>query len=226
LTDVKKAGRTSKTGYVHAEFCVATMWIFNYHSYTFVLSFQIDDPVKVYERKELFGFMHSWKILRHEPKWNDRILELNNLVEAPGKCNPLQGETSNDPDFPVRSEGCDKAKKSRTIGTLEGSSSSTVVEVLQQMTTNRENHVIKQDEQMAEILSRKDEKIKIHKEMLETQKKELEVRQKESEAQLLTAEAGIMSIDLEKVAPHIRDYYIGMQKQIMERHGFGPSSDK
>jgi hypothetical protein len=103
------------------------MWIFNCHSYTFVLSVQIDDDVQVYERKEPFGFMHCWKILRHEPKWNDRILELNNLVEALGKCNPLQGETSNDPGFPVKLEGRDKAKKSRTIGTLEGSSSSTCV---------------------------------------------------------------------------------------------------
>jgi hypothetical protein len=103
------------------------MWIFNCHSYTFVLSVQIDDDVQVYERKEPFGFMHCWKILHHEPKWNDRILELNNSVEALGKCNPLQGETSNDPSFPVKLEGRDKAKKSRTIGMLEGSSSSTCV---------------------------------------------------------------------------------------------------
>ena len=33
----------------------------------------------------------------------------------------------------------------------------------------------------------------------------------------LNAEAGIMSMDLDKLAPHIRAYYTGMQKRIMER---------
>ena len=100
------------------------------------------------------------------------------------------------------------------------------------MTSNRESRMLKQDEQISEILSRKDEKIKIQKEILEIQKKELELRQKdqetkrmESEAQLLNAEAGIMCVDLDKVAPYIRNYYIGMQKQIMERRGFGQCSD-
>ena len=40
----------------------------------------------------------------------------------------------------------------------------------------------------------------------------------------LNAEAGIMSMDLDKLAPHIRAYYTGMQKRIMERRGFGGSS--
>lgn len=39
---------------------------------------RIDDAVKVYEQTETFGFMHCWKILRNEAKWNDRLLELNN----------------------------------------------------------------------------------------------------------------------------------------------------
>jgi hypothetical protein len=47
---------------------------------------------------------------------------------------------------------------------------------------------------------------------------------KQNEAQLLTAEAGIMAVDLEKVAPHLKDYYIGMQREIMERRGFKSSS--
>lgn len=41
----------------------------------------------------------------------------------------------------------------------------------------------------------------------------------------MVAEAVIMGIDLEKVDPHFKDYYIGMQKQIMER-GFTPSAMK
>jgi hypothetical protein len=40
----------------------------------------------------------------------------------------------------------------------------------------------------------------------------------------MTAEAGIMGVDLENVAPHLKDYYIGMQRQIMEHRGFAPGS--
>jgi hypothetical protein len=55
-------------------------------------------------------------------------------------------------------------------------------------------------------------------------KQEHELLAKQTEAQLLTAEAGIMVVDLEKVAPHLKDYYIGMQREIMERRGFKSSS--
>lgn len=89
----------------------------------------------------------------------------------------------------------------------------------------------KQDKQMAEILSRKDEKIKIQKDLLKLQKKQMkmtaqqqkkenEIREKQSEAELMSAEASIMSIDIEKVPPHLKNYYLGMQWQIMERRGF------
>jgi hypothetical protein len=55
-------------------------------------------------------------------------------------------------------------------------------------------------------------------------KQEAENVAKQAEAQLLSAEAGIMAIDIDKVAPHLKNYYIGMQRQIMERRGF-PTSD-
>jgi hypothetical protein len=29
-----------------------------------------------------------------------------------------------------------------------------------------------------------------------------------------------MAVDIDKVAPHLKNYYIGMQRQIMERRGF------
>ncbi|PUZ38834.1 hypothetical protein GQ55_9G227900 [Panicum hallii var. hallii] len=206
---------------------------------------RIDDAVKVFEEKEPFSFMHCWRILRDEPKWNDRVLELNNTTPSGGgqqKGSPMQGETGN--VDPARPDGRDKAKKMKAKAPmLDASSSSTAVEVLHMMTSSRETRIEKQDSQMAEILSRKDEKIRIQKEMLENQKREIEMRQKqhedtllatqknqeirlmESEAQLLNAEAGIMCIDIDKLAPHIRAYYTGMQKRIMERRGFGSPSD-
>jgi hypothetical protein len=42
----------------------------------------------------------------------------------------------------------------------------------------------------------------------------------------MATEAVIMGIGLEKVAPHLKDYCIGMQKRIMERMGFTSSTMK
>ncbi|WVZ69892.1 hypothetical protein U9M48_018608 [Paspalum notatum var. saurae] len=175
------------------------------------------------------------------------MLELNNTsppVHGQQKGSPMQGETGDGGNTePARPEGQDKAKKMRYKRMCDTSESSTAVEVLQMMNSDRETRMQKQEVQMSEILSRKGEKLKIQKEMLENQKIEIEMRQKqhedslkatqknqeirlmESEAQLLNVEAGIMCMDLDKLAPHIRAYYTGMQKRIMERRGFGSTSD-
>jgi hypothetical protein len=91
---------------------------------------------------------------------------------------------------------------------------------------------------MAEILSRKDEKIKIQRDLFNLQKKHMKmtmqqkkkentIREKESEAKLISAESRIMSVDIEKVPPHLKNYYVGMQLQIMERRGFiSPSNSE
>ncbi|KAG8060828.1 hypothetical protein GUJ93_ZPchr0002g23484 [Zizania palustris] len=39
---------------------------------------QIDDAVKIYEKDEPFLFMHCWKLLRNEAKWNDKQLNDRN----------------------------------------------------------------------------------------------------------------------------------------------------
>ena len=89
---------------------------------------------------------------------------------------------------------------------------------------------------MAEILSRKDEKNKIQKDLLKLQKKQMkmsaqqqkkenEIREKQTEADLMSAECSIMSIDIEKVPPRLKNYYLGMQQKIMERRGFISPSD-
>jgi hypothetical protein len=65
-----------------------------------------------------------------------------------------------------------------------------------------------------------------HDEQLQLRKQENKIIAKQTETQLLAAEAGIMTIYPEKVAPHLKDYYIGMQRQIMECRGFATSAKK
>ena len=91
---------------------------------------------------------------------------------------------------------------------------------------------------MTEILSRKDEKIKIQMDLFNIQKKHMKmsvqqkkkenaIREKESEAHLISAESSIMSVDIEKVPLYLKNYYLGMQRQIMERRGFiSPSNNE
>jgi hypothetical protein len=91
---------------------------------------------------------------------------------------------------------------------------------------------------MAEILSRKDEKIKIQRDLFNLQKKHMKItmqqkkkenafREKESEAQLISAKFGIMLVDIDKVPPQLKNYYVGMQRKIMERRGFiSPSNNE
>jgi len=89
---------------------------------------------------------------------------------------------------------------------------------------------------MAEILNRKDEKIKIQRDLLKLQKKQMKtsaqqqkkenaIMEKQTEAQLMATETSIMSIDIEKVPNYLKNYYLGMQRKIMERRGFISPSD-
>ena len=164
--------------------------------------------------------MHCWKKLHNEAKWNDKFLELNNSTSPNGMSSPpTQGhivaghaEPGNENMDPSRPEGRDGAKRRRSNSCTETSSSSTTVEVLQRLQEKSEQTEEKQDKQMAEILNRKDEKIKIQRDLLklqktqmktsaQQQKKENAIMEKQTEAQLMAAETSIMSIDIEKV-PH------------------------
>jgi hypothetical protein len=161
-------------------------------------------------------------------------LELNNSTSQANSGSAAVAEGGNENSMPARPEGRDSAKKKRVA---DASSSSTAVDVLQCIHDNREKCQQKEDEQMVQILTRKDEKLSLQREFLQfkkqwreenliLRKQEAENVAKQAEAQLLSAEAGIMAIDIDKVAPHLKNYYIGMQRQIMERRGFATSDPK
>jgi hypothetical protein len=100
----------------------------------FVCCSQLDDAVKLFEEKEAFVFMHFWEILRDEPKWNDRMLELNNTSTPCTKARqgtsstdtiPIHGESKTQDDHLKRPEGRDSAKKKRSRA-MDATSASTV----------------------------------------------------------------------------------------------------
>ncbi|CAD6213672.1 unnamed protein product [Miscanthus lutarioriparius] len=144
---------------------------------------RIDDVVQMYERTKPFTIMHCWKKLRNEAKWNNKFLELNSCTSPDGMSSPpTQGhtvadhaESGNENIDTSRPEGRDSAKKRRSKSFTETSSSSTAVEVLQRLQEKSEKTKQKQDQQMTEILSRKDEKIKIQRDLFNLQKKHMKV---------------------------------------------------
>ena len=108
--------------------------------------FQIDDVVKMYEKSEPFQFMHCWKMLRNEPKWNDKLLELStpstSKLAATMGSNAQQGPDDN--AQVKRPEGRDTAK--RWWSREDTASSSATVEVLQQIHDRNKDTEEKQDQ--------------------------------------------------------------------------------
>jgi hypothetical protein len=235
--------------YDRVNFLLLSMLVCIYSYGTYMLTsmdfkFQIDDAMKMYERMEPFHFMHCWKMLRNEAKWNDKLLEVRSTpiaakVDAATASNLQHG---NDNAPVERPEGRDSVKRRRSRE--DTASSSAAVQVLQQIHDRKINTEGKEDQQMQEILNMtgdkiqltqkmfdlhkqdmevrsklKEEQLSINKHQLSLTKQDIEVRAKQSEAQLLTAEVGIMGADLEKLSPTVRSYYIMMQRQILERRG-------
>ncbi|WVZ94525.1 hypothetical protein U9M48_040406, partial [Paspalum notatum var. saurae] len=195
---------------------------------------RIDDAIKLFETKEPFTFLHCWKLLKDEPKWSDRMVELNTAATKPQQTADELGSNNGEP---ARPEGRDSAKRRKAQGAPDTSASSTAFDVLQQMNDRCEVSGQQQSAHMQKMLGMKENKIALEEKMydlhkqdverratlkeeqLKLTKKDIEVRDKQSEAQLLTAEIGIMGADLEKLAPNVKAYYLAMQAEILKRRG-------
>lgn len=125
----------------------------------------IDDAAKLYEDTESWTFEHCWNILRHELKWNDKMIEIealgtgtrvNQRVPVDAAAEPMPGENA---DNTARPEGRDNGKKRKARACAQDSQSSAAIEVLSAMNARGQLKDDKEDTQMAQILERKDAKI-------------------------------------------------------------------
>ncbi|PUZ70727.1 hypothetical protein GQ55_2G257400 [Panicum hallii var. hallii] len=206
---------------------------------------RIDDAVKMYEESEPWTFMHCWNILRHEAKWSDKMVEINSggrstkvNQQVAGNNQGQQGQSDNDDNGqPARPEGRDSAKKHRSRGTADNDASSAAIEVLQSMNARSQIKDDKEDSQMAQILQRKDAKIELQQNMIALQREEMQkrwelekeklnltreevqLRKEQTKVEMMKAEAHFMGQDLDKLAPHLKEYYKSIQREIMERRG-------
>jgi hypothetical protein len=126
---------------------------------------QIDDAMRLYEENDPFSFLHCWKILGNEQKWNAKVLELSRPSKQAIGMNNREVESGDDNGSPTqRPEGQDQQKKrKRNMGAAEGSTSSPAVDVLQRMNENKSRIEEKKEEHNREVIARKDEKINLQK---------------------------------------------------------------
>jgi hypothetical protein len=167
-----------------------------------------------------FPYYHCWLILRREKKWCDWLASLtvkdkqskDPVEEAAPKLAPTSTEE--------RPMGRNRAKKMKRAASESASASSTAcLEVLQKMSNDRSLFEERQEELSRELVSRADRK-------LAAQERLAAAQERLAAAQEFEQEQRIMSIDIEKVVPWQRDYYLKLQQKIMQKHtgASGPSN--
>jgi hypothetical protein len=158
-----------------------------------------------------FPYYHCWLMLRNEKKWCDWLA----TVTGKDNASKVSGEEAAPKFAPTSAEerpmGRDKAKKLKRA-TSESASSTACLEVLQKMSNDRSAFEVRQEELSRELVSRADRKLAAQERLAAAQEFEQEQR--------------IMSIDIDKVVPWQRDYYLSLQQKIMQKHagGSGPSN--
>ena len=165
-------------------------------------------------------------------KWNDWLAyvhvketkEQDSVSAQPGTQGEPTEETSS-PKF-SRPMGRDRAKKQRT--TCSSSSSTAYLELLQQMQIERAKHEERVEAativESKEIASRSERKLALQEQTVQIQLKQVEIQQELMLMQKEDREERVMSMDLERVSPWVRDYYIRKQKKIAAQTVSGDSS--
>ncbi|XP_025798694.1 uncharacterized protein LOC112878676 [Panicum hallii] len=167
--------------------------------------------------KSQFKFLHCWILLRKEHKWLCWLAEERAELAA----NPTEAGdgTSMDPIKVIseapkfsRPMGHDRAKRLRGSPGVGSSASSTAcLDVLQKIQSDRakydERQEIASKDEAQEVAARYERKLSLVQEQVDIQRKMLELHEKERMDK-------IMFMDLDKVQPWVRDFYIREQKKI------------
>jgi membrane-associated HD superfamily phosphohydrolase len=117
-------------------------------------------------------------MLHNEAKWNDKLLEVRSTpvvvkVAVAATSNVQHGNDNAPVEKP---EGHDSAKRRQSRE--DTASSSTAVQMLQQVHDRKINTEAQQDQQMQEILIMKGDTIQLTQKMFNSQKQDMKVRSK------------------------------------------------
>ncbi|KAG8082891.1 hypothetical protein GUJ93_ZPchr0014g47396 [Zizania palustris] len=131
-------------------------------------------------------------------------------------------------NIPTRPIGRDKAKRMRTCPAGSSSSSSAYIDVLQKIHEDRSKYDARVEaatiEEAQAIATRAERKLALQEKHVSIQEKQLEIATELLNLQKEDREDKVMSLDVEKMSPWVRDYYIRKQKEIAARAASGASS--
>jgi hypothetical protein len=183
---------------------------------------QVKDALEMYEGivEHPFKMIHCWYMLRNEMKWNTYLQSVSAASAVPQDNPPAPVLDDTLPARIERPMGRDKAKK-QCSGT-SSSSSSACLEVLQKLSMDQ----YAQAERAEEANKRRSErKLRIQEQQFELSKRSIVLQEKMIQLQEKDRTDCVMTLDVEKMTPWVREYYINQQKQIAAQSmSTGPSA--
>jgi hypothetical protein len=179
---------------------------------------QIKEAMAMHERivGTPFKFMHCWLILRHEMKWNALLDSMNptDAKETEQKGTNIMEELL--PPKIARPTGRDHDKNMKS--NISSSSFTACINVLQKLSMEHGAFEERQDatsrEEATHMVVRSDRKLALQEEVIIIQKASLEIQQQMLKLQEEEREERVMTMDVNKMEPWVREYYINKQKKI------------
>ena len=98
----------------------------------------MNEAIKEFQKTEPWHYGHCWEMLKDEPKWNEKVLEIlqQNKGKSKQDASPTDTPTESAEEvssLPARPEGRDSVKKRRATRFGDTSSSSVAVDMLKKM---------------------------------------------------------------------------------------------
>jgi hypothetical protein len=190
---------------------------------------QVKDALEMYEGivEHPFKMIHCWYMLRNEMKWNTYLQSVSAASAVPQDNPPAPVLDDTLPARIERPMGRDKAKK-QCSGT-SSSSSSACLEVLQKLSMDQYAQAERAEEankrEAMDFASRSERKLRIQEQQFELSKRSIVLQEKMIQLQEKDRTDCVMTLDVEKMTPWVREYYINQQKQIAAQSmSTGPSA--
>ena len=169
---------------------------------------QYNDAVRVYQEKEPWQLHHCWEILKHENKWNEKVLEISKATKGGKDCGPHTAETETesvegDTAMPTRPLGRDSAKKKRAKTTMDASQSSAAVDYLHKMHEDSKEQSEQESKQKETIITLEKQKIELQK---QHQDEKRAIMKEKNLIKREEIETHLMFTNLDNFVPSMRDW--------------------
>ena len=174
---------------------------------------QIEDALKQFlgQQGKQFQFLHCWYVLRNTRKWQDWISgKGEDTIASTEPAGSASGDNvDSDPSQPGRPIGRDATKKHRN-DQGGSSSSSACLEIFQKMAMNREMKTQQEAVWAAEQKVARDRQLALQEEQTRIQRDQWNWTKFQDENK-------IMLMDLTNCTDVAKEYFIGLQHEILAR---------